>query len=238
MKYILSLDTTSKYSSIAISKNEKIEIEYNFITNDNLSSMLIPTIKFILETIKLNLNDIDIFGIAIGPGSFTGIRVGLSTLKGLLFEKKRPVVPVVTLKALAYKHIDSNFPIVPVIDAKKEEVYIAGYNFSKQGKIEIISPQLINIKSLKIKLNTFPNLHFVGIGAEKHKDFIKTNFKKSKILVRTPFVASEICKISHKEFISKNFVLDLQDLKPFYLRKPDAEQNYNNIKLKKNQDFV
>jgi tRNA threonylcarbamoyladenosine biosynthesis protein TsaB len=191
MKYILSLDTTSKYSSIAISKNEKIEIEYNFITNDNLSSMLIPTIKFILETIKLNLNDIDIFGIAIGPGSFTGIRVGLSTLKGLLLKKKKPVVPVVTLKALAYKHIDSNFPIVPVIDAKKEEVYIAGYNF-----------------------------------------------KKSKILVRTPFVASEICKISHKEFISKNFVLDLQDLKPFYLRKPDAEQNYNNIKLKKNQDFV
>ncbi len=232
MKYILSLDTTSKFSSISISKGEKIQIEYNFITDDNLSSMLIPTIKFLLETINLDLNDIDVFGIAIGPGSFTGIRVGLSTIKGLLFEKKTPVVPVVTLKALAYKHIDSNYPIIPIIDAKREEVYIAGYNFSNQGKTEIISPQLINIKNFKTKLSPFSNLNFVGTGAEKYRDFIKTNFKKSKIKTRTPFVASEICKISHKEFINKNFVLDLQDLKPFYLRKPDAEQNYKKIKLK------
>ncbi len=229
MKYILSLDTTSKFSSISISKGEKTQIEYNFTTNDNLSSMLIPTIKFLLETINLDLNDIDVFGIAIGPGSFTGIRVGLSTIKGLLFEKKKPVVPVVTLKALAYKHIDSNYPIIPVIDAKREEVYIAGYNFSNQSKTEIIPPQLINIKNFKTKLSPFSNLNFIGTGAEKYRDFIKTNFKKSKIKTRTFFIASEICKISYKEFFNKNFVLDLQDLKPFYLRKPDAEQNYKKI---------
>lgn len=229
MKYILSLDTTSKFSSISISKGEKTQIEYNFTTNDNLSSMLIPTIKFLIETINLDLNDIDVFGIAIGPGSFTGIRVGLSTIKGLLFEKKKPVVPVVTLKALAYKHIDSNYPIIPVIDAKREEVYIAGYNFSNQSKTEIIPPQLINIKNFKTKLSPFSNLNFIGTGAEKYRDFIKTNFKKSKIKTRTFFIASEICKISYKEFFNKNFVLDLQDLKPFYLRKPDAEQNYKKI---------
>ena len=230
MKYILSLDTTSKFSSISISKGEKIQIEYNFITDDNLSSMLIPTIKFLLETINLDLNDIDVFGIAIGPGSFTGIRVGLSTIKVLLFEKKTPVVPVVTLKALAYKHIDSNYPIIPIIDAKREEIYIAGYNFSNQGKTEIISPQLINIKNFKTKLSPFSNLNFVGTGAEKYRDFIKANFKKGKIKTRTSFIASEICKMSYKEFTNKNFMLDLQDLKPFYLRKPDAVQNYKKIK--------
>lgn len=232
MKYILSFDTTSKFSSISISKGEKIQIKYNFITDDNLSSMLIPTIKSLLETINLDLNDIDVFGIAIGPGSFTGIRVGLSTIKGLLFEKKKPVVPIVTLKALAYKHIDLNFPIISVIDAKREEVYIAGYNFSNQCKTEIISPQLISIKNLKTKLSPFSNLNFVGTGAEKYRDFIKANFKNSKIKTRTFFIASEICKMSYKEFTNKRFMLDLQDLKPFYLRKPDAVQNYKKIKLK------
>jgi tRNA threonylcarbamoyladenosine biosynthesis protein TsaB len=221
---ILSLDTSSKYGSISISKGEEILSEYNFNTDNKLSTILIPGIEFVLKTVNLDLEAITAFGLGIGPGSFTGIRVGLATLKGLLFGNKKPVIPVSSLEALAYKYHKTKSLLVPIIDAKRNEIYFAGYYFSADNIQEIIPPDLIRIEDIKAKLGGHSNFIFIGDGVNIYKDFLKENFKNSKLVFRSSFLASEICRIAYNRYLKKRFLTDIQEVKPFYIKKPDAEK--------------
>jgi tRNA threonylcarbamoyladenosine biosynthesis protein TsaB len=229
--HVLGVDTTSKHSSISIFRGEEILVEYNFTTLDGLSASLVPALEFVLRSAGLKLSDIDVYGICIGPGLFTGIRVGMATLKGLIFDQVKPVVPVLSLKALAYKYIKSDFTIIPLIDARRGEVYIAGYNFLEKKIKEIISPQLTVIDLLPgiIEKEKIANIHFIGSGAEVHKDFIKKNYHASKLFYRSSFLASEICKIAYQQYLNNEYITDLQMLLPFYIRKPDAEINFTGV---------
>ncbi len=222
---VFSLDTSSKNCSLAISKGKLILTEYNFITGDKLTSVLIPAIEFVLNATKLKMEDIDLFGIGIGPGLFTGIRIGLSTIKGLLIGKETPVVPVVTLKATAYKYNKINSLMIALIDAKRDELYIAGYEILKNEIKEILAPDLININELPSKLKGYSDYHFVGDGVEVHKDYLKIFFPGNKHIQRSSFLASEIGKIAHDRYLRNQYITNLQDLKPFYLKKPDAEKS-------------
>ena len=231
MTYILALDTASKHSSISISRGDDIRVEYNFTPLNELSASLIPVIEFVLNNARLTIEDIDAYGVGIGPGFFTGIRVGLSTLKGLLFGKNKPVVPVVTLKALAYKCIDfqPDFTIIPLIDARRDEVYMSGYNCFNREMNEIISPQLVHMNRLEEELYKYDikieTIHFVGSGARVHQEMIREKFEPGKIVDRSFFLASEIGKIAYTQFLKGDYIEDLQQLMPVYIRKPDAEQN-------------
>jgi tRNA threonylcarbamoyladenosine biosynthesis protein TsaB len=228
----LSLDTTSRHTSIAISKDDDIQLEYNFNTSDNLSESLIPSLELVLSNAQPSLNpeDIDLFGIAIGPGLFTGIRVGMATLKGLLLGTKKPVVPVTTLDALAYKVYDSDLPIISIIDAKRKEVYASFYHYVNRELTEIKPPTLISIDKLKEYLGNTASpedaFHFVGSGVDSYYSFIKENFPQSTAPRRSNFLASEICHIAYLRYSRKEYITDLQKLIPFYIRKSDAETNY------------
>ena len=113
---LLSLDTSSRDASIAVLKNEDVLLEYNFTAQDNLSAMLIPSLEFILKALGLQIAQIDVFGIGIGPGLFTGIRIGMATLKGLAFAERKPIVGIISLKALAYKFVGTKKNIISLID--------------------------------------------------------------------------------------------------------------------------
>jgi tRNA threonylcarbamoyladenosine biosynthesis protein TsaB len=230
MTTILSLDTTSKYASISIARGEEIHLEYNFATRDELSASLIPSLEFVLNSMPLKPEDIDVYGIGIGPGLFTGIRVGLATLKGLILESGKPVVPVVTLRALAYKYNDSTSPIISMIDARRNELYIAAYRFVNRHAEELLPPALVHINQLKHHLEPLAEFkktkfNLVGSGVEVHKTFIKEHLAWGNLYRRSCFLASEICKVTYYQYMKKNYITDLQQLMPFYIRKPDAEQN-------------
>lgn len=221
---IFSLDTSSKFGSISISRGHEIISEFNFISNDRLSSILIPGIEFALKTVNLNLNDIHIFGVGIGPGSFTGIRVGLATLKGLLFGKNKPIVPVLSLEALAYKTCQTQGLLIPIIDAKRNEIYMGGYRLSSDYIVEDMAPDLIQIEEITEKIKKQPDLCFIGDGVNSHYEYLKKKFKNSKFIHRSSFLASEICQIAYLRYLNKQVVTDIQTIKPFYIRKPDAEK--------------
>jgi tRNA threonylcarbamoyladenosine biosynthesis protein TsaB len=225
---LLSLDTSSPDASIAVLKDEDVLLEYNFTSRDNLSAMLIPSLEFILKALGMQLAEIDVFGIGIGPGLFTGIRIGMATLKGLAFAEKKPVVGVISLKALAYKLADSEKTIISLIDAKKNEVYLGGYRFNNGEPIELIPPCLLKIADIVPLVAKFPDKIFIGSGAEKHMDLLKSNFSYSRRLYRSNFLANEIGKIALQQFRRRQYLTDLQDLLPLYLRKPDAETNLDN----------
>jgi tRNA threonylcarbamoyladenosine biosynthesis protein TsaB len=224
---LLSLDTSSRDASIAVLKNEDVLLEYNFTSQDNLSAILAPSLEFIMKTLGLQIAQIDVFGIDIGPGLFTSIRIGMATLKGLAFAEKKPVVGVISLQALAYKYAGTKKNIIPLIDAKKGEVYLGGYGFDGSELVELIQPCLLKIADIVPLVTKFHDKIFVGSGAVKHADFLKDNFNDSPPLCRTNFLASEVGRIALEQFRRQHYLTDLQDLFPFYLRKPDAETNLN-----------
>ncbi|MEI6614770.1 MAG: tRNA (adenosine(37)-N6)-threonylcarbamoyltransferase complex dimerization subunit type 1 TsaB [Chrysiogenales bacterium] len=225
---LLSLDTSSRDASITVLKNEDILLEYNFTSQDNLSAMLVPSLEFILKALGMQMAHIDAFGIGIGPGNFTGIRIGMATLKGLAFAERKPVVGVISLKALAYKFVDTKKTVISLIDAKKGEVYLGGYQFSNGELVALIPPCLIKITDIVPLVVKFPEKIFVGSGAEKHLEFLKNNFSDSCRLYRSNFLANEIGRIALQQFRCQQYLTDLQDLLPFYINKPDAETNFNN----------
>jgi len=220
---ILSLDTTSKFSSIAISVDTQIQFEHNFLIHNNLSVGLLPAIQFILQQSGIELADIDLFGITTGPGFFTGIRVGLSTLKGLLFEKQKPIVAVNTLKVLAYKHKEAEKTIIPMIDAKRREVYAAAYRFLTADIEELSPPQNLPVDGAANFLSAYNHPKVVGNGPDMYPDIFDGLFKGKERIERSPFLASEVCKVAYEEFHRGRSINDLQRLLPVYLRKPDAE---------------
>ena len=223
MSLFLGLDTTSRHASIAVSEDDDVLIEYNFITRDELSATLIPAITFILNSIHVPIEEIDVFGIGIGPGLFTGIRVGLTSLKGMAFTNHRPIVPVITLEALAWKFRRSHHPIVPLIDARRREVYMAAYRFSDPTSIrEIYPPCLMNIDMLKGKLEALDDFRLTGSGVTAYSEELSRAFPGRKTRNRSSFLASEICRISSLRFASGQAITRLEDLSPLYLREPDA----------------
>ncbi|MCP5052066.1 MAG: tRNA (adenosine(37)-N6)-threonylcarbamoyltransferase complex dimerization subunit type 1 TsaB [bacterium] len=227
MTSILSLDTTSKHASISLSSGTEIICETNFSTGGDLSASLLPAIEFLLRHSSLKLEDIDVFGIGIGPGLFTGIRVGLATLKGFLTGKQKPVAPVVTLEALACKCTEPGSPVVSMIDARRNEIYVSVYTRDSSGVLEILSPRLIPVSQLEDHLAGlgFSQFQFTGSGTEVYPGFLEERFKSSTICRRSPFLAPEICKIALQRYQAGTTITDLQRLKPLYIRKPDAEQN-------------
>jgi len=225
---LLSLDTSSRDASIAVLKNEDVLLEYNFTSPDNLSVTLIPSLEFILKALGMKIAEIDVFGICTGPGLFTGIRIGMATLKGLAFSESKPVVAVTSLLALAYKFADTKKTVIALIDAKKNEVYLGGYRFENREPVELIPPCLLKIDAIVPLAAKFPEKIFIGSGADKHSEFLKKNFSYVRRQFRSNYLANEIGRIALQQFKRQHYLTDLQELFPFYLRKSDAETNLGN----------
>jgi len=224
MSLVAGLDTTSRHASIALVRDDQLVIEYNFVTRDELSATLVPAISFVLDSVGIAVRDIDLFGVGIGPGLFTGLRIGLSTLKGLLFSEPRPVVPVVTLEALAWKLRQSRRVLVPLIDARRREVYMAAYRFNGYDlPEEVLAPRLVGIDELPHILSDWKEMRFTGNGVSAYRRELNAMFPGFRSRGRSSFLASEICRISVIRHARRESITSLEDLKPLYLRPPDAE---------------
>lgn len=224
MSLILGLDTTSRHVSLSLSRDDRILIEYNFVTRDELSASLVPALSFVVDSVGVNASDIDLFGVGIGPGLFTGLRIGLTTLKGFLLPSPKPVVPVVTLEALVWKLRQSKSLLVPLIDARRREVYMGVYRFNKESRLEeILPPRLAAISDIPGILAGYENLRFTGNGVAAYRRELGNMFPGFRSRGRSSFLASEICRIAAVRYARGEYVERLEDIRPLYLRPPDAE---------------
>ncbi len=224
---LLALDTTSPDASIAVLRDGEIVLEYNFSSRDDLSAMMIPSLEFLLRSLGLKLDQVDLYAVALGPGLFTGIRVGLATLKGLNFSAGKPMVGVNALEALACKLAETRHTIVPMIDARKGEIYAAAYTpnpLPAGGRmVERLHPCLLKVEEVAPLLSALADKVFTGSGAEIHRDRLRREFPGDRVWVRSNFLASEIGRIALASFQLRQFTTDPQDLRPVYIRRPDAE---------------
>jgi len=170
---ILTLETSTRKFSLAVSRDEKILVSKSMVLNGVLSSSIIPAIDKLLKSAGLPLSDIHGFTIGLGPGSFTSLRIGLSTVKALSFATHKPVVGIASLDALALGVLKQTPPqaqICAICDARRNLVYSCFYQNNK-GNLQRTSDYfLISIKDLVKKIDK--EILFVGDGVKLFREEI------------------------------------------------------------------
>lgn len=230
---ILTIDTTSNNASVALKAGERI-IENEQLNIRDHSVKIIPMIQEILKEGKLEISDIDVFGVITGPGSFTGIRIGIATIKGLAFDDENVgVYDMTSLEELAYnarsKVLENDY-IFSIIDAKNDQVYFGLYVFkdSKIQKIKEDANDIYNISEILEKIEVGSKIYIVGNGYEKHNEYLKKLFKNH-----------EIEKIEDENQHAKNIIVKILEENNNNNNESGNENNNGNIKkFKKAEDIL
>ena len=222
---ILALDTSSKVACVAILDENNLLGEYYINHKKNHSEKLMPMIENILEDLDIKVEDIDYYAASVGPGSFTGLRIGITTVKCMALATNKRVVAVDTLDGLANNIGYTNNLVCPIIDARNNQVYTAIYDNGKK----IVQDNAISVEELASKLEFLNSkIIFVGDGVLVHKDYLKDKLKDNCVIARQVDVlpkASSIAQVALKK-INNNEVLGCEELLPNYLRKSQAEREY------------
>ncbi len=214
---ILSLDTSTPMLTMAISEGEKILFEYERHVDRECNKFLFPMMKEMFDKNGLSLDDMDAFAVSIGPGSFTGTRIGVTVIKGLAYFKKKPVVGISSLDIIAsgLQGIITGL-ICPIIDARRNNLYSAIYE-KNDGRLTRISDYLlVSLPDLLSRLNE--DVFFLGDGLTLHRREILNKIPQAKIAANHfwyPKAAN--LGIIAGEKLSKGKEDSLFDLVPLYL---------------------
>lgn len=170
----LGIDSATKTASVGIVKDEKVVASFTLNHKRTHSEKLLEMVDMALKVAQLDINEIDAFAVTKGPGSFTGLRIGLATIKGLCHALNKPCYPVSTIDAL-YENVSGlcsvNTIIAPIMDARRGEVYCGAYLNNEK----ILEDDALNIEKFIEKLKTFnyEKIIFTGDGVEPNKEIIK-----------------------------------------------------------------
>lgn len=171
---LLALDSSGLVASVAVLEDDRLLAEYTINYKKTHSQTLLPMLDEIGRMIDLDLNTLDAIAVAAGPGSFTGLRIGAATAKGLGLALDKPLIGVPTVDALAYNLYDARQLICPVMDARRGQVYTGIYRF-EDGKMIIITKQkAVKVEELIGDLNALgQEVIFLGDGVPVYADLIR-----------------------------------------------------------------
>ena len=175
---ILGLDSSGIVASVAVVEDDVLIAEYTVNYKKTHSQTLLPMLDEISKMTELELESIDAIAVAAGPGSFTGLRIGSATAKGLGLALKKPLVAVPTVEGLAYNLYDTPGLICPIMDARRKQVYTGLYRFTDH-KLEIVEDQMaIPMEDMIMKLNTYgQQVTFLGDGVPVFRVLIEEKLK-------------------------------------------------------------
>lgn len=179
---ILAIETSTKNLSLAIANEDGVQAEYKGDAILKHSQDLIPNIEALLSSRGLALKDISCFALSIGPGSFTGLRVGVAILKGLNFVTGIPIVAVPTLDVIADNAKNEGLPICVLVDAKKKNLYSCLYEARDGNIIRVWDYLLISLEDLFKRVDG--KTLFIGDGVALYGDTIKKRLKQSVLADR------------------------------------------------------
>ena len=220
----LAVDTSSKICAVAILEdNNKID-EISLDNGKTHSENLMPILKEVLERNNLKLSDFNLISVSVGPGSFTGIRIGIASIKPLAEVYNLPVASVTSLESLArnVENVDSDTTIISLIDARNNQVYAGVFDNDYNLKEEEIAE---DIEVVLKKAEKFIKIVFVGDGAVLHKDLISERLVNNEIKFTDNNEQSAVNtgKIGYKKYLNKD-LKNADTILPIYLRKSQAER--------------
>lgn len=229
---ILAIDTTSHGCSVAVTENQHLVAELNFQKHETHSKHLMGIIDNILNISGMDIKDIDGFAVARGPGSFTGLRIGLSTIKGLAFVTGKPIVGVSSLDALALSVPWLGMPICTLLDARKNEVYMARYS-REEG--QLVTQKTACAAGQEMLCDDISEKTvFVGTGLNVFGRFIQNKLGDLAVLMPPSYQhirARDVAELSFESFESGK-TDETALIIPQYIRKSDAELNRLNTEDK------
>lgn len=236
---ILSIDSSSKVATAAIVNEDGLIAEYTLNNKAEHSILIMEMIDNLLKSSNLTINDIDGFAVSKGPGSFTGLRIGMATIKGLSLGSNKPYISISTLDALAYSLLNFDGIICPIMDALRDSVYTGLYK-NNNGVLEtLLEPSALDLEELVTLLkDKNEKVIFTGDGLLKHKEYLKNNLEKAYFppnhlsVIRASSLA-ELGLIKLTKGIS-----DDPNSSPFYLKKPQAQRELESRLALKNENSL
>jgi tRNA threonylcarbamoyladenosine biosynthesis protein TsaB len=216
---VLALETATIAGSVAIVDDNKGLIgEVKVDVKIAHAERLMPSIEWLLNSSNVSTEEFDAFAVSIGPGSFTGLRIGLSTAKGLSYATGKPIVPVPTLDAFARTLPFCSYMICPMLDARKNEVYAGLYRWKDNICRKIMPEVAISPKELLKKINE--PVVFLGDGVKIYKELIADTLGSDAVFARASRMSPSASTVAEMaiEKVKEGFVADPVSLTPFYIR--------------------
>ncbi|MEG6586830.1 tRNA (adenosine(37)-N6)-threonylcarbamoyltransferase complex dimerization subunit type 1 TsaB [Dendrosporobacter sp. 1207_IL3150] len=223
---ILALDTATLVSSVALATQDTLVAELTIQTKLTHSELLMPHISQILSAAKLNKSDLKAIAVSIGPGSFTGLRIGLATAKAIAYALNIPLVGVPTLTALAYNCPVPEVYLAPMLDAQKNNVYTALYRW-ESGELRELQPAQVGMFDEVLEKLTVLNkpVMVMGEAAVMKKEHI-ISYGDNILLAPAHLIiprAASVAVLGHK-MLNSELKNDVMTLEPLYIRRSEAEE--------------
>lgn len=223
---ILGIDTSGMVASVAVLEDDILIGEYTLNYKKTHSQTLMPMLDELCRSIELDLETVDAIAVAVGPGSFTGLRIGAATVKGLSFAIDKPVIEISTLEGLAYQCSESELVVCPILDARRKQTYAAGFVFD-DGIEEVIKQDALAIEDFISEINELgKDVLFLGDGVPVFKDDIEQLCKVEYRFApshRNRQSAAAVCMAAKQKYIDGIF-RNGDDLRLNYLRVSQAER--------------
>ena len=224
---ILAFDSTAKIASVAVSEGEKILAEYSIDNGLTQSELLLPMAEDMLRALRLEFSDIGLFACSVGPGSFTGVRIGVSLVKGLAFGRDIPCASISTLEALAENMAGVDGIIVPCMDARRGQFYSAIFESDGSGARRLTQDEAISAEGLAEKLSEYKDraIYIVGDGYQVAHRLLSGLGIRLSVTPETARQqnAASIARLAARKMESGELVSD-REIAPTYLRVPQAER--------------
>jgi len=235
---VLGIDTSSVVASIAVATEEKILGEFTINHPKTHSQKLMPMVDQLLKNLELTVKDLDLIAITVGPGSFTGVRIGISIAKGFAQAYNIPVVEISGVEGLAYNIQHFGGVICPIMDARRNQVYSGVYKWNGGNLDEVIKEDAYNldvmIEILKEKTEEYHDKRviFVGDGVAVHKDVITEKLGSKAVFANSANVLQRGSSVALLGIQKRENAKSYDDVHANYLRKSQAEREYDERQAK------
>lgn len=224
---ILGIDSSGLVAGVAIVQDEITIAEYSVNYKKTHSETLLPMLDEIVTMTNTDINEFDAIAIAAGPGSFTGLRIGSATAKGLALAIEKPIVPVPTCHALAYNLWGTDKLICPIMDARRNQVYTGVFQMTG-GELEVLMDQeAMDIHALIARLEEYDReVVFLGDGVSVFRAIIDDNMKASHRYAPAHMNRQRAAAVATlgSSLFAKGIFEDADEHSPIYLRKSQAER--------------
>ncbi|MCC8169079.1 MAG: tRNA (adenosine(37)-N6)-threonylcarbamoyltransferase complex dimerization subunit type 1 TsaB [Oscillospiraceae bacterium] len=234
---VLAVDTSANVATAAVVEDDVLLGEYILNHKKTHSQKIMVMIEELMRDLELTVGDIDLFAVANGPGSFTGLRIGVATMKALAHSVNKPIVGISPLAGMAYNLPYAEHIIVPIMDARKNRVYTASYIWD-EGFKELTEPEAITIEECIADCGEYLDTIFVGDGAVAHKEYIKEKLGEHAIFAPQTALMQRASSIAALAIIKakRGEAMSYLELKPVYLRKSQAERELEEREKRKGEE--
>jgi len=221
---ILAVDTSAVVASCAIADDEKLIGEITINNKLTHSQKLMPMIDRLLKDTECSIEEIDLFAAAAGPGSYTGLRIGAATVKGLAREMGKKVIGINTLEALAFNLPHCEHLITPLMDARKNRVFTATYLWEDGEMREVSEPCVTTIEECINDCGNFLDSVFTGDGSIIHKEFIKEKLGEHAFFAPVSNSLQSAAAVAALAYMKKDEAVEPGELVPVYIGRTQGDK--------------